>query len=127
MGRAASPVEIRRCADDRAPDLAEPPRDQAGVPQSGNPQGQIEPTADEVDHFIAEMEIDRHLRMRNQELGQDRGHMNESERHRSGEAHYAARHFGLGNGLGLGGFALVQHAQRMREKAPADFAQHESA
>jgi hypothetical protein len=43
MGRAAPPVEIRRCADDRAPDLAEPSRDQAGVPQSGNPQGQIEP------------------------------------------------------------------------------------
>jgi hypothetical protein len=65
--------------------------------------------------------------MSDQELGQYRGHTDEPERHRSGEAHHAARHLGLRDSIGLGGFALVQHAQRMSEKAPADFAHHRPA
>jgi hypothetical protein len=63
MGRATAPVEICRCADDKSPNLAEPPRDHAGIRQSGDPQRHVEPAADEVENFVAEMEIDRYFRV----------------------------------------------------------------
>jgi len=37
MGRATPPVEIRWRADDESPNLAQPPRNQAGIPQNGDP------------------------------------------------------------------------------------------
>jgi hypothetical protein len=68
------------------------------------------------------MEVDRHFRVRTQELGQDRRHMGETERHRSGEAHRPARRTGLRDRMSFGRLALVQYARRMREQVSADLA-----
>jgi hypothetical protein len=68
MGRTAPPVKILRCADNEPPNLTQPPRDQAGIRQSGDPQSHIEAAADEIDYFVAKTKIDRHLRIGTQEF-----------------------------------------------------------
>ena len=79
MGRAASPVEIRWCPDDKAANLTQSARNQGRIRQSGDPQGHVESAADEVDDFVTQMDIDHHFRIEAQELGQDRRHMSETK------------------------------------------------
>ena len=54
MGWPAMRVKISRRCDQQQPDRAQPPRDQRGILQPGNPQREIETVGDEIDLTVAE-------------------------------------------------------------------------
>ena len=58
MRRPAMPVEIGGRGDGVARHGAKPARDQRGIGQASDPQRRIKALADQVDHRVAEMQID---------------------------------------------------------------------
>ena len=111
MGGAPVALEIGRGGDEVAADIAQPPRPQGGIRQRRDAQGGIESGADEVDQLIAQMQIDRNVRVFGKKLRQERRHFPETEGHRHGEAHEPARARRLGMGLAFGGLAFGKDAR----------------
>ena len=83
MGRAPMALEIGRSGNEIAVDIAEPPRPQRGIGQRRDAQGGIEAGADQIDHLVAQMQIDRDIRIFGQKLRQERRHLPEAEGHRA--------------------------------------------
>jgi hypothetical protein len=64
--------EIIRCPDQQAPHLTEAPGHHARIRERRDAQRQIEAAADQLDRLIAQMQVDRDLRIGVQEIGKRR-------------------------------------------------------
>ena len=120
-------LEIGRGGDEVATDIAQPPRPQGGIRQRRDAQGGIEPGADEIDQLVAQMQIDRNVRVFGKKLRQERRHLPEAEGHRHGEAHEPARGRRLGVGLAFGGLAFGKDARGAIQEELARVGQRQPA
>ena len=111
MGRASILLEISRCSDCVTRHRAQPSRDQRGVRQAGDPQARVKTLADQVDHGVAEMQIDRDVGVCLQKLRQDRRDDLDAEGHGHREPDQAAGRDRLRQRLVFRGLAIREEAR----------------
>ena len=68
MRRPPAAGEIIRCADQQAPNVTKAPGHYARIRKGGDAQREIETAADQFDDLIAEMQVDRDLRIGVEEI-----------------------------------------------------------
>ena len=110
VGRTPMALEIAWRRHEIAAHVAQPPRPQGGIRQRGNAQSCIETGTNQIDHRVAQMQVDGNLRVFCKELRQERHYFLEAEGHRHGKAQQPARRRRLRVGLALGRLAFGKDA-----------------
>ena len=117
--RCAAPGEVVGARDEHPPDLADPPRHQAGIRHRRDPDRHVEPFLDQVHHAIEEDDRGGHARMRVEERRDDGRQRRAAEGHGGGDGEVAMRHRGLSD-RGLLGLLDVgeKPARALQETRP---------
>jgi hypothetical protein len=125
MLRPAVLFQVCGRADQIGHHLAKPARNERGVGQDGDADRRVEALADKVDHRIAQVEIDRHLRIGGKEFRQRWRDVQQPERHRCSEPHQSTRRRCLRQGSVLGGFALCEDVGSAASELPSGVGERE--
>lgn len=127
MGRASMALEIVGRGDEEAVHPAEPPGKQGGIRQGANAQGGVESGADQIDHRIAQMQVDRDFRTFREEVRQERRDLAETKGHGGGQTHEPARARRLSQSFALRCFTFGENAGGAVRQEPAGIGQRKPA
>jgi hypothetical protein len=122
-----APREVISRADQQAPHLTETPRHHARIRERRDAQRQIEAAADQLDRLIAQMQVDRDLRIGVEEIGKRRRHVLDAEGHRRRHSYPAARRRRLRQCLRLDRLRIGQDLGRAHRQDAPGFGQRQSA